>query len=108
MTPLERAAKVVYDKFNGQPDIRFIPDGPPFDWADLTPESKAPYIEHARAVLTAIREPSEGMALISAGYEPDDLTQGYGEDFNCVAREKAGQASEAWQAMIDAALAEGV
>lgn len=76
MTPLERAARALAES-------DYPPDPRPDEWRQLLPA--------VRAVLIAIREPSDGMV-------------------------KAGQAhiyvmkdevAEAWQAMIDAALSEG-
>lgn len=62
----------------------------------------------ARAALEAMREPSEAMVLAGAGYQfaPTGLAELYGDDFDPVARREAMLATERWQAMIDAALAE--
>lgn len=77
MTPLERAARALCS-LDGHPENATM-DGKPL-WADYLPE--------ARAVLQAIRAPSE--AMLSALDHHDKRDAGV----------------DAWHAMIDAALAE--
>jgi len=90
MTPLERAARALYER--GQ-DYRspMTTLGDPLPWEDLTTASRARYFAGAHVVLQAIREPSE--AMIYAHSEG-------GLGFN-------DQVISDWQAMIDAALEEG-
>lgn len=79
MTPIERAARALVDNYpldSGES---------PLDWQEAVPI--------VRAVLTAIREPSE--AMLKAAEVVDFI--GPGEN------DQAGE----WQAMIDALLAEG-
>jgi hypothetical protein len=98
MTPLERAAKALYERDH---DGRFKIIGEPCAWEELTPESKATYIDEARAVLTSIREPSEGM------YDAGESADWVGEDESHSAVRPSEDGPGIWQAMIDAALAEG-
>lgn len=58
------------------------------DWDGLDPAFQATLIENARAVLEAIREPSEGMVAALGNGEAAKWARG------------------TWRAMIDAALAE--
>lgn len=84
MTPLERAARAIY-KFG---------DNGPYTLAEED-EQWHHHVDYARAVLWAIREPSE--ATIEAG----------GSRLFAGSKEKADAlATETWQAMIDAALEE--
>lgn len=71
-SPLERAAWAIHDILEGE-------------------HHKDNYVRAARAVLTAIREPSEGMQAAGYGecHHPKDIPE------------------HIWQAMIDAALSEG-
>lgn len=80
MTPLERAARALYRTDDFDPH-QFGEDKV---WPDL--------VDYVKLVLEAIREPSEGM--VSAAMDRDKL--GYDP-----------LPGEVWQAMIDAALAEG-
>jgi hypothetical protein len=75
MTPIERAASALSEA------------GGAANWEHA--------LEYARAVLRAVREPSDIMRLVG-GY-----TQKYGET------EEERYAYAIWQAMIDAALEEG-
>ncbi|MBN9504970.1 MAG: hypothetical protein J0I69_02995 [Altererythrobacter sp.] len=79
MTPLERAARALCS-LDGNPENATM-EGKPL-WQDYLPE--------ARAVLEAIREPSDAMLEVDAR-RPDGSF--YPEDH--------------WRAMIDAALEEG-
>lgn len=88
MTPLERAARAVRDEIahphgNGE-------------WIlDEGFRDDSYFADVARAVLTAIREPSEGMNV--AGF----MTMAPGDP-------EREDAADCWRVMIDAALAEGV
>ena len=98
---IERAARALY----GEPGLSFIRDCtepsaspkvrkcPPHGvtWDDAQPETKEAFRDHARAVLRAIREPSEGM--IEEGYASYDAN--------------GGSLRDAFMDMIDAALGEG-
>ena len=84
MTPLERAASALQTAWDGGEAEGL----PPIAFS----ETEARYL--ARAVLQAIREPSEGM--LEAGKE-DSGIDGYVNDFWPIVP---------WQAMIDAALSE--
>lgn len=98
MTPLERAARAYHDSTR---QFRYIRDCanpgrapiakpmPFVEWDNLDDDAKAERVNQVRAVLTAIREPSEGM--IKAGECDGDMPF----------------AEESWELMIDAALAEG-
>jgi hypothetical protein len=77
VTPLERAAQAIVGARIGEP-------GYSGDWDEDD-------VKAARAVLTAIREPNEGM--VEAGRDRCDCEE--------------HQMEAGWQAMIDAALAEG-
>lgn len=57
---------------------------------DLEPEAQEAARKHVRAVLEAIREPSEEMLARTVAMLPDEINRATG----------------AWQAMIDAALAD--
>jgi hypothetical protein len=91
MTPIERAARALWEA-NGQPmkaqsaaPSMQIPESEP-DWQRFVPQ--------VRAVIAAIREPSEGMD--DAGTEAGELFMTSG----C-------HATRCWQAMIDQMLEEG-
>lgn len=79
MTPLERAARAIYK----------LGDNGPYTLAEED-EQWHHHVDTARAVLEAIREPSEGMV---------DAAQ--------VAHGPEATYRTAWRGMIDAALAEG-
>ena len=88
MTPLERAARALYRSAPHDFDPNQM--GEDATWPDL--------IEHVRAVLTAIREPSE--AMISESH----TTQG--EHWFATEEYAAEYVREDWARMIDAALNE--
>lgn len=85
MTPLERAARALAQSLHERHP------GDCFPWEMMHDEEKANMLKDARAVLEAIREPSEGMQTAGYGecHHPNDIPE------------------HIWQAMIDAALAEG-
>ncbi len=88
MTPLERAAKALFDlQLEGDPDAR---------WGYAPPIVKSAWLASARAALQAIREPSETM-----------LTVGTNLDGDLEAASSSFAVPEIWRAMIDAALEEG-
>ena len=101
MTPLERAARAVHESHRG-PIVDFVRERgmkseaeiesrrPP--WERETAAMRKPYLDAARAVLTAIREPSEGMREAGEFMEDDGTVR---------------DPTWAWQRMIDAMLAEG-
>lgn len=118
MTPLERAARALHDRTR---QFRYIrdctkPELPPVrrpapfvEWDDLSDEERAERIEQARAVLTAIREPSEGMEQAIAKAVQETLPLDSGMDPPDVSvMVDYGVSKAAVAAMIDAALAEGV
>ncbi len=97
MTYLEQAARAYHDstrQFRYIRDCEF-PGKPPVakpmpfvEWDKLDDDTKAERVKQVRAVLTAIREPSEGMIAALPG---DHEREVYVAD---------------WQTMIDAALTE--
>jgi hypothetical protein len=108
MTLLERAARAYHDATRQfryirdplRPDEKPVGQPMPFvEWDDLDDETKAERVNQVRAVLTAIREPSEGMKVAGGENivhsdeqtEPDTRT-----------------AADVWASMIDAALSEGM
>lgn len=103
MTHLNRAARALYaltpqtiDTFTrdcADPKAGVSKDSRPIEWADLADEDRSPFVKAVRAVLTAIREPSEGM--VEAGQE------------NHMDLQNDDQVPVIFTAMIDAALAEG-
>lgn len=95
MTPLKRAARALCLADGLDPDRKFKSS----DWSEGTaPHEFAwhEYLPKASAVLTALREPSEGMREQGAGQLFGSASDDWGDDARLV-----------WQAMIDAALAEG-
>lgn len=94
MTPLERAARALYDRL---PHV--------VEWDDLSQSAKDENIAVARAVLEAIREPSEGM--VREGCLADFPGGRFGEATFTEAHIGEDDAPVIWQAMIDAALSEG-
>jgi len=89
MTPIERAARILYDAVQ-----------PEWDWNDPGAEPlRRKYRENARAVIAALREPSE--LMIEAGAEiirhigPDESNDAFFND-----------AANTWRLMVDSALAE--
>lgn len=104
MTPIERAARAIADYLERRKETdidSFFGDVFAFD--DLRAariDATVDLVAVSRAVLQAIREPSEGMRTAIEGAEPDDTWPG-AWDYS----EKLAIAQ--WQAMIDAALEEG-
>lgn len=86
MTPLERAARALcsLDRFPADP----ITDGKA-PWQD--------YLPRARAVLHAVREPSEAMTEAGAEITSHISSTEADESF-------AGDAADIWRVMIDTAL----
>lgn len=84
MTPLERAARALQDEIGG-------------NFHETVDDELAAHLfrQGARAVLTAIREPSEGMLV--AGERGGFGDPYYGGD----------QLADSYRSMIDAALSEG-
>lgn len=109
MTAIERAARALYaitpqtiDVFTrdcANPKAGVSRETRPMPWDDLDEEARAPFVNSARAVLEAIREPSEGMVKEGAYQIP--CGQGVEEG-----PPNASDAKDCWQAMIDAALSE--
>ncbi|MGR4893317.1 hypothetical protein ACIPPQ_20015 [Sphingopyxis sp. LARHCG72] len=93
MTPLERAARAVYK----------LDDNGPYTLAEED-EQWHHHVETVRAVLTAIREPFQSFddPIAVAGGE----VLGVGKD-RPLHWSNFDEAKRVWQAMIDAALAEG-
>lgn len=89
MTPLERAARDLAKALGGDFDESL---GGEIEW-------KEDYMNAVRAVLLAIREPSEGMvkSFVDQALHGDVLSHGGWQ----------GYAKDQWRAMIDKALEEG-
>lgn len=89
MTPLERAARALTARYRR--DAEF-PDAEPtlagYAWDQMSDRERVPYLRQARAVITAIREPSEAQDRAAA--ECDSSYVG-----------------DVYTAMIDQLLAEG-
>lgn len=97
MTPLERAARALCtDRDPGDTSGGPHPSG---TWIEKGEAWWTGYVDQARAVLEAIREPSEGMVKEGAYQIP--CGQGVEEG-----PPNASDAKDCWQAMIDAALSE--
>lgn len=89
MTPLDRAARAALDEFGVHLE-------------DLAPGAEDDIAQRvARAVLEAIREPSEGMVMAACGIYPTDGSEPILDDL------VVDQNIEVYQRMIDAALGEG-
>lgn len=89
MSPIERAARALYERWLQDPDIvrEAALNGPYPTWDSISELGKGRWVNAVRAVLHAIREPSDEMCRLPS----------IGRDAN---------AEEIWQAMIDAALQE--
>lgn len=104
MTPVERAARALCALSGEDPDAPAMQPGFQREVRQLRRPGDGPFnwqrfIPHARAVITAIREPSEAM-LGSTWVKP-------GSHHVASEDQAALAAGDAWQAMIDAALEEG-
>lgn len=108
-SPLERAARALYaltpqtmDVFTrdcSDPKSVVSIGTRPIEWDDLDDEDRDPFVAVARAVLAAIREPSEGM--VGAGLtKARECTDDWSASAACLP-------GHCWTAMIDAALSEG-
>jgi hypothetical protein len=104
MTPLERAVRALWIAENARyvENAGRVWDAPEKEehalyWTQKMEENRPVYIAKAAVVLLTLREPSEGMA--NSGDACVDRR--YAEDGSYTS------AIDAWQAMIDAALAEG-
>lgn len=112
MTPIERAARAVREAFEkeARDSGNWITEPHPETGA-WSYEGEVPVGEIVRAVLAAIREPSEGM-VTAGGEQVLDTEFGSGQ-YESIADGRGSkitaddQAMKAYQAMIDAALAEG-
>jgi hypothetical protein len=92
MTPLELASAAIIEALREQGDLMDDCGAP--EWAQVDGAFRVEPL--ARAVLAAIREPSE--AMIDAARNAKFPVYRDGKDHSTVPR---------WQAMVDAALAEG-
>lgn len=111
MTPLERAARALYNLDPETTDVFrrdcLRPDVPPTYttrdtlWEELDESTQRKHLIAARAVLEAIREPSEAMKLAGAFCQPFMTAEGQ-KPFT------PGQiiAHACYEAMIDAALSD--
>lgn len=109
MTPLERAGKALYERDPLTQDVfrrdclnpaaGFASRTEPLPWEELGQDDRDAYIADARAVIEAIREPSEAME--AAGY---GNTKGDPDNTGIVDNPRP---DDAWRAMIDALLEEG-
>lgn len=99
MSPIERAALALYTADAKHGLVDHASDPLPHNLP--TGETLARYIERARAVLAAIREPSEGMMTAAHEIEADfDSAAGH--------RDRGRTYGQfVWPAMIDALLEEG-
>lgn len=96
MTPLERAARALYQRLGTE-----IADPENGGEDERWPE----FVDDARAVLQAIREPSEAMLP-----DPHDTSTPIYQAARLIDDDAASSADvfrSAWQAMIDAAMEEG-
>lgn len=89
MTPLERAARALHKDYIEERIRNGVKPSDLPSWDDLGSDGRLYFTHKVRAILTAIREPSDYMA--AAGTLPD----------------REPLAEDVWKAMIDAALAEG-
>lgn len=111
LTPLERAAKALYDASR---PVRYVRDCtqidlPPVEvpyagdgwreWRTLSADQHQAWIDQARAVIAAIREPSEAMGEAANAVEVE------GADLHDFVADRV--AAPVWSAMIDALLEEG-
>lgn len=97
MTPIERAARALFTYEPG-------PYGDCVEWAIEQPFGWLSYVDEVRLVLDAIRDPFQSFddPVAIAGGEVLGVGQGRPLHWaNC------DEAKRVWQAMIDAALAEG-
>lgn len=108
MTPLERAARLLCMRLGGDPDRREPPVTPdtPFEWEKHVPT--------VRAVLQAIRTPSEGMLEaaaetpgMKAASDAMVMHQARGYGFAEGSFDAGSPLHQAWTAMIDQLLEEG-
>lgn len=86
MTPIERAARVIAELAGGGP------------WERMSEPHRESYIDEARAVIAAIREPSEAMVQAYADGIDKDA---------CISPEAYWIRDDGFSAMIDALLEEG-
>lgn len=108
MTPLERAARALYEDWTQERSVRTEAalNGPHPMWPEASRHTKVFWTERARAVLQAIREPSEGMVEAALGYPlPKGLMPSSEAEIQALV--EPGSCYHSWQAMIDAALEEG-
>lgn len=110
MSPLERAARALHETTR---ETRYIRDPespsspprevtkPPVAWDGLADSVRASYVSQARAVLGAIREPSEGMIEAYANGVSRGLAPG-----ESVGPEAYRLREDGFAAMIDAVLSD--
>lgn len=108
MNTVERVARAIYEKsplYVERPNIGDAMRS--MTWDEAARYGHEDYYSMARAALTALREPSE--AMIDDGEIAVDDCEDSGKDsygtYSYIDGRRA--AFEAWQSMIDAALAEG-
>lgn len=104
---IERAARAVaaIDYRKGVRDCARPADPPvftPVPWDDLPAKAQLGSMEKARAVLRAIRKPSEGMVRDACARKFEVSADGYSHHGGLY----PDSATETWQTMIDAALGE--
>lgn len=102
MTPLERAAQPIAKALAAQYMLGFEATDSEDGWERYMDEAR----ELARAVLTALREPTEGML----NPEPEGVFAGFFQDADGMEDNDyitSYQAGYVWKTMIDAALKEG-
>lgn len=98
MTPLERAARALYNRWLERPSVvdEAARNGPHPSWERLSSRGREPWVLDARAMLRALYEPSD--AMIDAG---DKHTGNWTLERG---REDGTSAYPCWQSMIDEAL----
>ena len=114
MTPLERAAHALcvnnkYVQDCSDPDS--LIELETVAWEDLSAEEQQAKMSQARALLTAIREPTHGMQAAAFAQKVSFRSGSGMSDVGQVSVEYEGEpdkgAATLWQAMIDAMLEEG-
>lgn len=94
MTPIERVARLVYDNVFDRPDA--VPQVCVQGWDELSASGRELYCQRARAVIAAIRKPSEGQQI--AGVNAPNYLEDQSSRRGC---------ANIYTAMIDALLEEG-
>jgi len=96
MTMVEKIARAIYSQhgFCYDDDERMFE---PYPFDELDEIERSNFVSQARAVLTALREPTENMIDMGACHED--------QDHHIV--DEGSIAQDVWRAMVDAAIEEG-